>query len=451
VSEESVDVVVVGAGIAGLAAASQLGRAGLEVRVCEAAAQAGGAIRTERCAGYLVERGPSTLRIGAGIVPWLRAEGLEARLLRAGPASRRRFLLREGRLVPVPLGPLGLLATPLLSGRGKLRLLAEPFVARGDPGGESAAEFAARRLGPEVAERLVGPFLVGIYAGDERQLGAESVFPGLVACERRSGSIARGLLAAALRREPASRPGAWSTPEGLAGLASPLAARLGARLRLRAPVSALRPDGSRWRVEVEGEGTLGARALVLAAPAPESAALLRPLEAQAAALLAAIRYAPIASIALGVDPAGARPGVRGFGFLVPAEEPARLLGCLFMSRLFPGRAPPGRELLACLLGGLRRPELLEEPDDVLVARAREDVARFLRLRGEVRGLGVARWPRAVPQPDREHPRRLSALRARLAALPPLALAGAHLEGVSVSESAASGLRAAAELQARLGR
>jgi oxygen-dependent protoporphyrinogen oxidase len=409
-------------------------------------------IRSEAREGYLVERGPSTVRLGPALAGLARAEGLEGSLLPAGPASRSRFLLRGGRLVPLPLGPLGLATTPLLSRRAKLRLLREPLVARGDPTGESAAEFAARRLGPEVAERLVGPFLVGVYAGDERQLGAESVFPTLVAHERRRGSLARGALAGALRRNADSRPGVWSTAQGLAGLVAPLAARLGSRLRVATRACALRPDGGGWRVEVEGaERAQGvrARALLLALPAPEAAVLWRPVDAQVAALLAAIRYAPIATVALGVDPAGARPGVRGFGFLVPADEPARLLGCLFMSQLFPGRAPAGRELLACMLGGVRRPELLDEPDAALEARASEEVVRCLGLRGEVRGLGVARWPRAVPQPDRDHPRRLAALRARLAVLPPAALAGAHLEGVSVAESAASGLRAAADLLARL--
>ncbi|HEY8494866.1 MAG TPA: protoporphyrinogen oxidase, partial [Myxococcota bacterium] len=190
-----VEVVVVGAGAAGLAAATALRAAGREVVVLEAAARAGGSAWTETDAGYRFERGANTLRLGPATLAFLRAAGLEARLLAASPASRERFLLRAGRLVPVPLSPLALATTPLLSARGKLRLLAEPFVRRGDPTGESVAEFTARRLGREALEALVGPFLTGVYAGDERELGAEAVFPSLVDAERRSGSIVRGLLA----------------------------------------------------------------------------------------------------------------------------------------------------------------------------------------------------------------------------------------------------------------
>jgi oxygen-dependent protoporphyrinogen oxidase len=120
-----------------------------------------------------------------------------------------------------------------------------------------------------------------------------------------------------------------------------------------------------------------------------------------------------------------------------------------MSQLFPGRAPAGRETLACMLGGLRCPEVVEESDDELAARAAESVSRRLGLKGEVRTLGVARWPRAVPQPDPRHPRRMRALRDRLAALPPVALAGAYVAGVSVPDSAVSGATAAAELERRL--
>jgi oxygen-dependent protoporphyrinogen oxidase len=142
-----------------------------------------------------------------------------------------------------------------------------------------------------------------------------------------------------------------------------------------------------------------------------------------------------------------RRRIEGFGFLVPREEGLALLGCLFMSRLFPDRAPPGRELLQCLYGGRRWPAAVAEPDDALHARAFADLDRTLGLGGEPLALGLARYEQAVPQPGRDHARRIAALRARLAARPGLALAGAYLDGVSVADSFASGVRAARELAA----
>jgi oxygen-dependent protoporphyrinogen oxidase len=442
VSDALLDGIVVGAGIAGLAAACELRRRGLEVVLCEAGSRAGGVAQTGRRDGYLFERGPNTFRVNAALRGLLAARGLDARLVPASPASRARFLLGEGGLVPVPLGPGALVRTPLLSTRAKLRLLREPFVRRGGIPGESAAAFVARRLGPEVAERLVTPLLVGIYAGDARRLAADPVFAGLVSHERTHGSIARGLVASALRRGPRGLPGIFSAEGGVSELVRALADELGPALRLATPVASLRRGSGAWEVETPA-GTLRARGVVVATPAREAALLLGKLDDEAARLLEGIAYAPVASLSFGVDPAGAREPIRGFGFLVPPGREPALLGCLFMSQLFPGRAPAGRELCTVLAGGTFHSELLELADDALADRVRDGLVRVLGLRGEVRLLGVTRWPRAVPQPVAGHRERVAAVRARLAAHPTLALAGAYLDGVAFADSAASGVRAAA--------
>jgi oxygen-dependent protoporphyrinogen oxidase len=354
VTDFKADVVVVGAGIAGLAAGCDLARDGLDVCVCEAASQPGGVIQSVRRDGYLFEHGPNTFRVSAPFASLLERHGAADLLVGAAPTSRERFLQRDGRLLPVPLGPLGLVTTPLLTLRGKLRLLGEPFVARGDASGESVEDFVTRRLGRAACESLVGPFLVGVYAGDERRLGAESVFPSLVAFERSHGSIVRGAVASAfVRGREKGRPGIYSGLQGAAALVEPLAAALGPRLRLDTRVHGLGRDGDGWRLELsgpEGSAVVASRGLVLATQAPESAELLAPLDPDASSLLSQIEYAPVATVALGVDPARATQSVRGFGFLVPGRSPEPLLGCLFMSQLFPGRAPEGRELLACMLG-----------------------------------------------------------------------------------------------------
>lgn len=437
--------VVVGAGAAGLGAAHALAARGVEVVVVDAGDRPGGVMQSERVGRYLVERGPNTAMIKAPALALLRRLGLESALVPARPESRRRCIFHAGRLEPLPAGPLAAARTPLLSARGKLRLLAEPFVRRGDPTGESVAEFAARRLGAEAAERLVGTFLVGVYAGDERRLGAEAVFPSLVAYERERGSLVRGALAGLRGPRPQrGLRGIFSTAEGLGGLADSLARRLPGELVLRTRVVGLARDGAGWRIGVsrsDGSRELRARAVVLAIPADAAAALLGPLDAEAAAALAGIEYAPVVSVSLGVAPEAVREPLEGFGFLVPRAAGLRLLGCLFMSRIFPGRAPAGREILTCMLGGARWAEAVAAPDGELLAALRADLDRALGLRGELEPLAVSRWPRAVPQPGRDHPRRVAALRARITALPGLALAGAYLDGVAVADALASGLRA----------
>jgi len=447
-----VEVAVIGAGIAGLAAARELAERGRSVRLIDPAERAGGVISSAQKEGFRFERGPNALQVKPAALPFLRREGLEPLLLRAGAEARIRQIYRGDRLEPVPGGVVAAVRSPLLSATGKLRVLGEPFVRRGDGAGESVAEFTSRRLGREAYERLVAPFLVGVYAGDAEQLGAEAVFPSLVEYERERGSIVLGALAAGFQRgRPRGLSGSHSTATGLGALCDALAERLGDSLQLRTRVAGLEREDGSWTLALEGDGAqspaLRASELVIACGAGAAAELLRGHDAEAAALLAGIRYAPMLSIPLDIDPAQVASAPRGFGFLVPPDAGIALLGGLFMSRVFPDRAPPGRELVMALIGGQRWPGAVDSPDDAVLERVAEGLERSLGHRGELRPLAVTRWRRAIPQPDRDHRRRIAALRERVMALPGVALAGAYLDGVAVADALASGVRAAASLEA----
>ena len=442
-----VECVVIGAGVAGLAAAATLRRQGRDVIVLEAGPRAGGSAWSERIDGYLVERGPNTIRIPPAMGAFLREHALGSRMQKAQPASSERFLVRAGQLVPVPMSLFAFARTPLLTRGGKRRLLAEPFQRGGDPTGESVAEFAKRRLGREACDALLAPFLTGVYAGDEHQLGAEAVFPTLVAAERRSGSIIRGLLANALRGagSKGSWGGTWSTPNGISALTDALAVSLDGALRLGARASSIAFEDGCYRTEIEeesGSRTIRCRALVLALPAQPAAALLGSLDREAAGAIGAIESAPVASVAISIASNGTRVPLRGFGYLVPRGEGELLLGCLFSSQLFAGRAPPGREVLTLLAVGKRNPEAIDWSDERLVAALLAEIEPVLGLREAPRVLSITRWPRAVAQPGRDHPRLVAGARARLSHLPRLALAGSHLDGVAFGEALASGVRAA---------
>ena len=439
------DAVVIGAGAAGLAAAHALRKAGREVLVLEARETPGGAMQTVTQDGFTFERGPNSSRVGAPLLELLRAVDAESLLEQAGPASHARYLLREGGLVRVPMGPLGFATTPLVSARGKLRLLAEPFIARGDGANESVSQFVTRRLGAEALEKLVGPFLTGVYAGDEAQLGAEAVFGSLVRFERERGSILRGALSAARARAPRGLAGSYSARGGLGALARALARSLGkGALRTSAYVRAIARESTGWRV-VLAHDEIAARALVLAVDAPAAAQLLAPLGAEAGQLAAGVAYAPITSVALDVDPGALRRAISGFGFLVPRDLGVDLLGGLFMSQLFSGRAPKGRELVTALIGGVRWPAVASASDDEVTKRVLAGLDRALGLRAAPRVLAISRWTHAVPQPGVHHSARISALRELFAHDRTLAFAGAWLDGVALSDAFASGLAAGARV------
>jgi oxygen-dependent protoporphyrinogen oxidase len=446
-----VGAVVVGGGIAGLCAGLELQDSQREVFVIDAADRPGGVMRTDHVGGYVIERGPNTFQVRAPLLGLLERLGLREELQAAQPASRLRFVYRDRELLAVPLSPLGFARTRLLSTRGKLRLLSEPLRFRRRATGESVADFAGRRFGEETVARLIGPFLTGVYAGDEHELGAEAVLGTLVDLERRFGSVAIGLALTALsRRRERGLSGTWSAPQGLGPFARRLAEKLFDAPALNARVVSLARDGEQWRLSVSspsGQSELRTPRLVVATGAGEAAEMLRSASPELAEALSGIAYAPIVGVAVGVEPARVARRIEGFGFLVPRDQEIPLLGCLFMSQLFPGRAPAGRELLQCMLGGRRYPEAIDLSDDVLHKRVHADLEKTLGLRESPQLLAVSRWPRAIPQPDGAHPRRLGAIRQQLAGLPGLELAGAYLEGVGVSDAAASGIAAARRLVA----
>ncbi|MBM4383438.1 MAG: protoporphyrinogen oxidase [Deltaproteobacteria bacterium] len=442
-SESDRDAVVIGAGAAGLGAAHALKRRGRDVLVLEAREAPGGAMRTVTQDGFTFERGPNSLRIGAPLLELLRETRAEALVEKAGPASRARYLLRPEGLVAVPLSPLAFATTRLVSARGKLRLLAEPFTPRGDGARETVAQFVARRLGPEALEKLVAPFLTGVYAGDETQLGANAVFPSLVRFERERGSIVGGALASLFARAPRGLAGSLSARGGLGALAAAIAGALGdGAVRCSAPVREIARDGTAWRIALERE-VIRARTLVLAAEAPAAAQLLAALDPEASRAAASVAYVPIASVSLDVDPSALRTQLAGFGFLVPRDMQLDLLGALFMSQLFAGRAPAGRELVTALIGGARWPSVLDASDDEIARRVFAGLDRALGLHATPRVLAASRWVHAVAQPGANHAALAAALRARVAASPSFQLAGGWLDGVALGDAFASGLAAGA--------
>jgi oxygen-dependent protoporphyrinogen oxidase len=202
-----------------------------------------------------------------------------------------------------------------------------------------------------------------------------------------------------------------------------------------------------WRLHTGGE-PLAADALVLAAPAPTAAELLRPVDPPLAEALGAIDYATSATVTLAYRTADLPP-LPGFGFVVPAVEHRPLLACTYASRKFPGRAPAGHDLLRAFVGGARRADVTALDDTTLVATVQGELRALLGIAAAPLFVRVHRHPRAMPQYAVGHLERVAAIEARAAALPRLALAGAAYRGVGIPDCVRSGENAADALLAAL--
>lgn len=441
-------VAVLGGGITGLTAAWHLRRSGADAVVFEAAERPGGVVVSRPFEGWLHEGGPNTLLEGSPeVTELIDAAGLGSRRLEAAPSARRRYVVRGGRLLAVPASPGAFLRSPLLSWKAKLGLLAEPFrPRRREPGEESVAGFVRRRLGAEILDYAVDPFVAGVYAGDPDELSLSQAFPRLAELEREHGSLLRGAIRAR-RPKGGGRARMVSFPEGLSELPRALARELGDDLRLGCRVTAISREKGGWAVEFEN----GARdrrelfsAVVSALPAGALVGLpLRGVPAAAGlGALAGIVHPAVVSVFCGYRREEVAHPLDGFGLLVPRVEGRRILGTLFSSTLFPGRAPPGHVALTTFVGGLRNPQLALLDEEALREVVSAELSDLLGAKGEPAAFAVRRWPKAIPQYNLGYQRFRDACAAVEAAAPGFFIGGNCRDGISLSDCIRSGRRLA---------
>ena len=457
------EVVVLGAGISGLTCAFTLQRHGVEVLVIEKSDRAGGVIQSERVDGYLIERGPNSTRGTTELLTLIEELGIEGEMLEGNPKAPA-YVYFNGRMRAVPMNPVALLKCDLLSAGGKFRLLKEPFIApRQSAEEESVADFVGRRLGGEIAERLVAPFVSGIYAGDSRRLSMQAAFPALANLESGSGSLFQGGLAKIqqAKRErketpPQAKrklPRSVSFRSGLGFLTETLRARLGDTLLLNTEcaVRANLPDEGpgRFRLTLIREGKenfLNCDRLIIATPAHVAAGQVRPLSEEVSRCLSEVESPPLTVLHLAYEKSQVANPLDGFGLLVAPSEGLNVLGCLFSSSQFGNRAPEGMALLTVFIGGVLHTGLTQLTDEETVAVARADLDRMLGISTPPHVLSVTRWQRAIPQYNLGHAGRIKQIEAALRRIEGLHLIGNYLHGVSVGDC----VKQAAQMAARLG-
>lgn len=436
-------VIVIGAGISGLACAIRLSEMGVAVRVFEAGERAGGVISTVQRDGFLFESGPQSFQLTAEMHELIRAAGCESELIEADPHSPR-YVLRGGRLHPAPMSPPAILTSSLLGLGSKMRVFSEPF-RRSQPatGDESFADFVRRKFGTEILDHLAGPFVSGVFAGDPEKLSLRSAFPSLAVWEEEYGSIIRGAMKSR-GQSGRTRPTLASFRPGMATLLNATAEKLGSAVTVSAAVDSIQSGGaSNWAIHCRSAATgtkVGADAIVLAIPAYVAAQFLAPVSD--ASTLAGIPYAPIAVVSLGYRRERVGNALNGFGFLVPRTEKLRTLGTIWNSSLFPGRCPQGTVLMTSFLGGATDPQILAMDDEQIAKRAHEELVGVLRISAPPIAQYVWRHARALPQYNLGHAQKVAAIREDIGNLPGLFITGNYLDGPSVGSCVSQGFRAA---------
>ncbi len=439
-------VAVVGAGAAGLVTGYLLKRRGIRVVVYEASDRVGGAVLTERRDGYLAELGASALESPpAAVMELLTQLGLEATRVSASPAARTRYIVRKGRLVLLPTSPSELLTTRLLSNSAKLAVFGEPLEEPGDsPVEESVAGFFRRRFNQEVVDYVANPFVAGLFGGDPEQLSLRHALPRLHGLERTHGSVMKafGQMVRARRsgEEPLGGIGPMvSFAGGLQEIPDALARELHSEIRLRAPVTQLRRGPKGWTVGAAYQAAELYDGVVYAAPAHCADEIDLAFDGgERVKTLASISHPPLAVVALGFRREDVGHRLDGHGFLVPEVERRHVLGVVFSSTLFAGRAPEGHVLLTALVGGVRNPDLAHADLNTLTARVLDDLRSLLGVRGEPTFRAHHLWPKAIPQYTLSYGRFKDIMDEAERRNPGLGLTGSYRDGVALCDVMSAG-------------
>lgn len=448
------DTLIVGAGISGLSTAYRLHEQKQDILVAEKRDRAGGNITTEESGGFLWEEGPNSFSPTPELLQLAVEMGLKNDLIFAD-RGLPRYVYWQGKLRAVPMSPPTAVQTPLLSLGGKLRALTgalgfvPPNVAQKE---ETVAEFFTRHLGSEVTQRLVSPFVSGVYAGDVNQLSAKAAFGRVTQLADVGGGLVAGAILS--RRKPKKSDAEAASEkvnipktksgqlgsfrEGLQMLPSAIAAKLGNSVKFNWELNSISPHPEQGYIAKfstpEGEQTVEARNLLLTIPAHIAAPLLKDFSPQASNALQSIPYPPVACVVLAYPDQALRFPLQGFGNLNPRSQGLRTLGTIWSSTLFPGRTPAGWNLLTNFIGGATDPEIAQLGEEEIVNQVHQDLEEvLLKPNSTPKPLAVHLWSQAIPQYTLGHLERLETAREGLKDFPGLFLGSNYQGGVALGD------------------
>lgn len=448
----SLDTVIVGAGLSGLSAAYALYQNGKSVRIVDASSQAGGLIQTQAEAGFTFECGPHTFPSTAVELNQLCQQlGLKPQPVRS---AHQRYLYLKGQLVCLPTKPWQVLTTPVLSFGAKCRALLEPFQPKTKTDDISIAEFFNHRLGNEITNHLVDPFVSGIYAGDIQKLSLPAVFPVLWQWEQSTGSL-KGVLQAKKAKKKSDvqsqKMQLYGFQNGLKTLIDSLCKALPPdTIQLNQTVVRLEKNAGGYAVFLNSGKILQAKHVILATPAYVSAQLLQGLAPVASQALREIPYNALAVVHTGFKKEDIPHSLGGFGFLIPRQEKLPLLGTIWASSLFPERAPIGQVLLSSFIGGAHYPEIMNQSPETIESLVLQDLSMVFKTSKTLQPVfsKVLRYEKAIPQYTLGHQERITIIEQDLKPLKGLALCGNYIRGVALNQCAQSGLNAVKNISLR---
>lgn len=394
VSTVTPSITIVGAGISGLSLAAALQKRGLQAAVFEAANEPGGNIKTLQSGAYRFDTGPNSLLADDAVRQFLADAAVDDLMVAPSEVSSHRYILWGGKPQLLPTSPPALLKSDFFSWHTKWRIFSELFRRSKGAADETLADFVRRRFSDEAVEKVLKPFVAGIYAGDPEQLLVREAFPQLVDYEQQYGSILRGMMKAG----GGGRKQSYSFKGGMQGLAKALARNL--NITYGAQLTGVRKIGKRFRLLFEGTGSVETDYLVLALPAWQVAKIVADLYPAAAAAFKEVYYPPICVVHTVFAKKLVKLLPNGFGLLHPKTEGTFMAGSIWSSSIFPDCCPDDQVLFTSFVGGAMFAENTLMPQKHIVSRVVEELQRIYGIDAAPLATHFTRWERAIPQYDK---------------------------------------------------
>ncbi len=439
---EMKDVIIIGAGIAGLSAGFELHKNNIDFQILEPTNRVGGSIETVKVRDYLVESGPNTFSsLSKETMELVEDLDIEDLLQVANPQAKKRYIYRNGQLIPVPSTLKEFIKTDILSREGKITLLEELFIKKEEKE-ETVQDFTERRFGREVLKNFIQPFLNGVFAGDVQKLSANAVFPKLKGLESKYRSIIGGMFLSQKFRSSFKGLTLYSFINGMETLPNEIYNKLKNKTTLGANDIEISRAKDFFIVNFKvNNKTINytANSILFALPAHAMSEFAYLLPKDYASEITQIEYAPVATVVQVTDKSNIgvyRDTPEGFGFLCTKEPHRKLLGTIWTSSVFPNRAPSDKTLLTSYVGGALNKKITDQSEEEIASLTAKEVSETMKISDQnlLETIYVKVNSNAIPQYNLGHMSRIKKIEELMDKNYGLFFTGNYLYGISINDT-----------------
>lgn len=453
------DVIIIGAGLTGLTIGLYLKKAGIDFRIIEKSGKTGGVIQTISEKGFVYETGPNTGVVSSPEITEL-FEDLKGKCMleTADPSAKRRLIWKNGAWHALPSGLWSAITTPLFSWGDKFRILGEPWRKKGNNPNENLAELVKRRMGESFLDYAIDPFISGIYAGDPNKLVTRFALPKLYQLEQEYGSFIKGAMKKAklpkTERDKKATKEVFTAKGGLSRLIEAMTEEIGSEnIILSVENTLVKPNQEGFLLQVttpEQLISIETRQLITTCGGYALSGLLPFLNEEEIAPFNELKYAAVTQVLLGFNK-WKGISLKAFGGLVPGIENKNILGVLFTSSFFEGRAPQAGALLSVFMGGTKRPDIAQMDNYEIESLINKDLPRMMSDRSlSPDMIRILRYPKAIPQYTESSGKRFEMIEKLQQKYPGLILAGNIRDGIGMADRVKQGRSIAEELIGKIG-